>query len=99
MTNLRDKVVAVLTESGADLDGNVTDDTPLIQSGKLDSLSLLNLALFIEGEIGREVDIPSFDLATEWNTINGILSFIAKLHESTHLDGRAPDLSTRTPTR
>ena len=80
--SLREKLIAVLEASDAGLDGELKDETSLIESGKLDSLGLFNLALFIEREIGGKVDITAFDLAKEWNTINDILNFIAKLRSS-----------------
>jgi acyl carrier protein len=80
--SLRDKLLAVLEASDSFTDGELEDDSPLIKSGKLDSLALFNLALFVESQIGRKVDVTAFDLATEWNTINDILNFIAKLRVS-----------------
>jgi len=50
--------------------------TPLIQSGLLDSMGLLRLALWIEVEIGHSLDPSTFDLATEWNTVVDIVAFI-----------------------
>jgi acyl carrier protein len=82
MLSLRDKLIAVLEASDVELDGKLKEETPLIKSGKLDSLGLFNLALFIESEIGRKVDVTAFDLATEWNTIDDILKFIARLRVS-----------------
>jgi acyl carrier protein len=64
------------------LDGELTDEASLILSGSLDSLGLLNLALFIEGEIGYKLEVIDFDPAKEWNTISDILSFIVRLRES-----------------
>ena len=48
----------------------------------MDSLGLFTLALFIEKEIGRDVDITAFDLAKEWNTIDDILKFIVRERRS-----------------
>jgi acyl carrier protein len=80
--SLHDKLIAVLEASNVDLDGELKDETSLIESGKLDSLGLFNLALFIERETDGKVDITAFDLAKEWNTITDILNFIAKLRSS-----------------
>jgi len=80
--SLRDKLIAVLEASDVNLDGELKEGTSLIKSGKLDSLGLFNVALFVEREIGRKVDITAFDLAKEWNTITDILNFIAKLRSS-----------------
>jgi acyl carrier protein len=82
MQSRRDKLIAVLKASDVELDGELKEDTPLIKSGRMDSLGLFNLAQFIESEIGRGVDITAFDLAKEWNTINDILNFIARLRAS-----------------
>lgn len=82
MQTIRDKLIAVLAASNVELDAESTEDTPLIQSGKLDSLALFNLALFVESEIGHEVDVTSFDLAMEWNTISNILTFITRMRGS-----------------
>jgi acyl carrier protein len=77
--SVRDKLIDLLKASDADPDGELRGDSALITSGKLDSLGLFNLALFVENEIGHQVDVTSFDLAAEWNTIEDILRFIARL--------------------
>jgi acyl carrier protein len=74
--SLRDGVVAILEAADVKLDGHPKEATPLINSGKLDSQGLFNLALFIENEIGRQIDVSAFDLAREWNTIDDIVNFI-----------------------
>lgn len=74
--SLRDKVIAILEASDVKLDAQLKEATPLINSGRLDSQSLFNLALFIENEIGRQIDVSAFDLAKEWNTIDDIVNFI-----------------------
>lgn len=75
---LRDKLFAAIESSDLDLDGKLNDDTSLIKSGILDSLGLFNVALTIEHEIGPELDLASFDLSQEWDTIAGMLQFAAK---------------------
>jgi len=80
--SLHDKLIALLEASDAGLDGKLKDETSLIESGRLDSLGLFNLALFIEREVDGKVDITAFDLAKEWNTITDILNFITKLRSS-----------------
>jgi acyl carrier protein len=74
---LRDKVLALLVACDIDLPHGPGQSTPLIDSGKLDSLSLFKLALFVETEVGRVIDVSAFDLAREWNTIDDIVQFIA----------------------
>jgi acyl carrier protein len=82
MQSLHDKLIAVLEASDVVLDGEQKEETPLIKSGKLDSLGLFNLALFVESQIGSKVDVTAFNLAKEWNTVNDILKFIARFRES-----------------
>ncbi len=82
MQSLHDKLIAVLEASDVVLDGEHKEETPLIKSGKLDSLGLFNLALFVESQIGSKVDVTAFNLAKEWNTVNDILKFIARFRES-----------------
>ncbi len=52
--------------------------TPLIQSGLLDSLGLMRLAIWIEEEVGHPLNPGTFDLATEWNTVSEIVTFIKR---------------------
>jgi acyl carrier protein len=82
MQSLRDRLLAVLEASDVVLDDEHEEETSLIKSGKLDSLGLFNLALFVESQIGSKVDVTAFDLAKEWNTVNDILKFIARFRES-----------------
>ena len=79
---VRDRLIAVLKANNLELGGDLSDETSLIKSGKLDSLGLFNLALFIEKEVGCGVDVGAYELAKEWNTIPDILNFIAKMKTS-----------------
>jgi acyl carrier protein len=74
---LRDKVSALLDDCEIELPAGPRESAPLIDSGKLDSLSLFKLALLVENEVGRTIDVGAFDLAKEWNTIDDIVRFIA----------------------
>lgn len=76
---LRDELIDVILESRSDFIGTLTDTTSLISSGLLDSLGLLSMALFVEREVGRPLDITSFDLRREWDTIADVLRFIEQL--------------------
>ena len=76
--NQREKLIEVIRASGGGWDEDLTDDMSLIRSGKLDSLGLFNLLMFIECEVGHKIDFTAFDLATECDTIKDILGFIQK---------------------
>ena len=80
--SIRDRLVRLLEEGTKDSDVELGDDTSLIRSGLLDSLGLFRLALWIEKETGSRLDLESLDPAKEWDSIQGILTFVAK-----HLEG------------
>ena len=56
----------------------VTDDTPLIRSGLLDSLALFNLVLWVEEKTGHPLDPTRVDFRNELNTVTSILEFVAR---------------------
>jgi hypothetical protein len=53
----------------------------LIKSGRLDSVALFNLALWIEEKIGRPLDPSSFDMPDAWDTADSIIEFIARAQQ------------------
>lgn len=73
---LIDFIDAKLKESGKSIPGNLDDSTPLITSGILESLHLLELALLLEEEVGSPLDLTTLDFTKEWDTMNGILNFV-----------------------
>lgn len=75
---LRDELRRLILEFAPEQDAALGDDTPLITSGFVESVTLLNVALWVETKIGSEVDLTTFDLATEWDSMGRILAFIDK---------------------
>jgi acyl carrier protein len=73
---IRGELIRVIEESGALLPGDVDEDTSLIRSGLLDSTALFAVAVWIEEHVTPGLDLTSFDLAEEWETIRRILAFI-----------------------
>lgn len=55
------------------------DDTSLLRSGILDSLSLLELILWLEERTGKTLDRTGFDLVGELDTVRHILRYIEQL--------------------
>lgn len=78
MVTLRDDLVRAIEESGAQLPTDLGDDAPLISSGLLDSTALFELALWIEDHVAPGLDLTTFDLAEEWDTIAKLLVFIER---------------------
>lgn len=55
---------------------DLEDDTSLLRSRLLDSLAILQLAEWIEGELGKPLDLESLEIAKEWDTIGLVLDFL-----------------------
>lgn len=64
-----------LKDSGKSLSGELSNSTPLITSGLLESLYLLELAMLIEEELGAALDLTTIDFVKEWDTIDDIVHF------------------------
>ena len=63
----------------ADKSTDIDDDTPLITSGLLDSLILVDLLLFLETQfVGKKIELENIKL-DEVDTINKIEKFMDKL--------------------
>ncbi len=73
---LKQRVLGFVRASDVPFDGELTDRTSLLRSGVFDSLALFNLALWIENEVGQSIDLTTFDLMEEWDTVNDIVRFI-----------------------
>ena len=72
---------ALLESWDLDLDGELRDDTSLIRSGLLDSMALFQLILWLEKQIGTNVNPAEHDLIAEWDTIEDVLRFIDRHRE------------------
>ena len=76
--SLRDDLVRAIEESGVSLPAGFSDDASLIGSGLLDSRTLFDLALWVENHVASRLDLTSFDLADEWDSIAKLLTFIER---------------------
>ncbi len=75
---MREQLRALIVEFAHHEHSAIDEDTPLISSGSIESMALLNVALWVEEHIAATVEITSFDLAAEWDSIGKILDFIEK---------------------
>jgi acyl carrier protein len=76
--SLRDELVRVIEEGGVEMPVDLTDDTSLIRSGVLDSTALFELALWVEARVAPGLDLTSFDIAEEWDTLAKLVAFIER---------------------
>ena len=74
--SLRAELRSFLAEQGVDLSGDADDSQALFEAGKLDSLGLFNLVLWIEARTGRPVDPTRLELTREWASVRDILAFV-----------------------
>ena len=79
----------LITSRMPDLTGPLGENAPLISSGVLESATLLSVALWVEDRIGKEMDLGTFDLAREWDSLNAIVDFVER-HVAGPAEGSAP---------
>ena len=74
-TQITEFITAKLNDSVKSVPQDFGSSTPLITSGLLESLYLLELAVFIEEKTGTSLDLTTLDFTTEWDTIDAIVNF------------------------
>ena len=78
VAQLRDELVRELGGWGVKVPDGLRDDTSLIVSGRIDSVGLFQLLLWIEEKTGGTIDPGAVDLRREWDSIHAILGFIER---------------------
>ncbi len=78
MSALHDRLTAAITSWNLPLDAPLTRLTPLISSGRLDSLGLFRLLTWVEDALGHPVDATTIDMAVEWDTIDAVVAFVER---------------------
>jgi acyl carrier protein len=73
-----DELLAALAVWNPTLADGIGRDTPLLTSGRIDSVALFQLLLWIEERIGRPIDVTAIDMPAAWNTVDMILAFVAR---------------------
>ena len=59
----------------------ITDETPIVESGLLSSLDIVEFVLYIESLTGREIDAEELEPAAFTNTNTMYATFFAVSHE------------------
>lgn len=75
-SDLERELIEAIEAWSPSLAGRIQPETPLFQSGQLDSLALFNLVLWVEDRVGEPVDAGSLDPVREWSTVSAILRYI-----------------------
>ena len=77
--SLHQELLKLLREQEIEFDNVALNErTSLIRSGLLNSLALFNIANWIEEQVPSSVDLTSFDVTKEWDTVEDILNFVQK---------------------
>jgi hypothetical protein len=76
--SLHQELLKLLREQEIKFDNAFNERTSLIRSGLLNSLALFNIANWIEEQVPPSVDLTSFDVSKEWDTVEDILKFVQK---------------------
>jgi len=78
VASLHNELIAAFAVWNANLAGTIQRDTPLLTSGRLDSLALFQLLVWIEQKIGRPVDATAVDMPALWDTVDMIVAWVEK---------------------
>jgi acyl carrier protein len=78
MGGMHDQLISAIEDWNPVLQGTVDRQTPLITSGRLDSLGLLRLLMWIEQRIGRSIDVSEIDMVEAWDDVDGIVRFVER---------------------
>jgi acyl carrier protein len=76
--SIHDELIAAFAAWSPSLARDVARDTPLLTSGRLDSVALFQLLLWIEGKIGRPIDVTAIDMPATWNTVDMVVAFVER---------------------
>jgi acyl carrier protein len=78
VASLQDELITALSGWNAALAGTIRHDTPLLTSGRLDSLALFQLLAWIEQQTGQFVDATAIDMPAQWDTVDMIVGFVER---------------------
>ena len=73
-----DELKKALAGWSPSLGDGVAHDTPLLTSGRLDSVALFQLLLWIEKKVGHSIEVTAIDMQAEWDTMDSIIAFIER---------------------
>ena len=79
---LREALVRLLEENVDNNSADFLPDEPLITSGRINSLILVQLTLWIEEQVGAPLDFTRVELPKAWDTIDRIVAFVEKIRNS-----------------
>lgn len=82
MQLLKDELTAAIEGWTSTPRSEIASDTPLLTSGLIDSVGLVHLLLWVEHQLGSSVDATAIDIASEWDTVDRVVAFVAERQAS-----------------
>ena len=76
--SLRDELLRNLETWGVGLSGPIDADSQLISSGRLDSVALYSLSVWIEEQTGQVLDPTTVNIASEWDSAERVIALIER---------------------
>ena len=73
-----DDLIRAFATWNPELGQNVARDTPLLTTGRLDSMGVFQLVLWIEACVGHTIDVTDIDMPAQWNTVDDIVAFVER---------------------
>jgi len=75
---LHDELITAFADWSPVIANGLRRDTPLLTSGRLDSMALFQLLLWIEDRVGHTIDVTAIDMPAEWDTVDMIIAFVER---------------------
>ena len=75
---LHEELMAAFATWSPSVAQGLSHETPLLTSGRVDSLALFQLLLWIEGKVGRTIDVTAIDMPAQWNTVDMIVAYVER---------------------
>jgi acyl carrier protein len=73
-----DELISAFATWSPGLAHDVSRDTLLLSSGRLDSMAVFQLLMWIEARVGHAIDVTAIDMPAQWNTVNDIIAFVER---------------------
>lgn len=76
--SVRDRLNTFIQQKNLNNLRDLRPDQSLIESGRIDSLALFQLVLWIERETGSHIDLSNVDVRNELDTLDHIVGYVEK---------------------
>jgi acyl carrier protein len=75
---MHDELIEAIEDWVPLLQGELDRQTPLITSGRIDSLGLFRLVMWIERKVGHPIDVAGIEMAKQLDSVDAIVGFVVR---------------------